>query len=109
MEMTTFAAHNLPRQQGRVLVMLADGKPEKSISREMGIALQTVKGYKSTLFYRLKARNTPSAIAQAFAKGHLKIAPVVLLCVLTGFSGMDERIIRPPRRGRETEIRLEAV
>lgn len=52
----------LSRQQGRVLVLLGQGLPNRAIAEEMGIKEATVKSHVSRLFKRLRVKSRTQAV-----------------------------------------------
>jgi DNA-binding NarL/FixJ family response regulator len=59
-----------PRER-EVLAGLAQGKPNKEIARELGIAEQTVKAMVSQVLLKLGVRNRTEAAISAMERGEL--------------------------------------
>ncbi|HLF70409.1 MAG TPA: response regulator transcription factor, partial [Actinomycetota bacterium] len=63
------AAKNLSQRERDVLQLLAFGKSNKEIARELGIGSQTVKTHVSHIFTKLGAADRTGAVATALRKG----------------------------------------
>jgi two-component system response regulator DevR len=67
--------NNLSRQEGRILALIAEGKTNKEVATEMGLAEKTVKNYLSTVFEKLHVTRRAQAAAlyaEAHARGGTK-------------------------------------
>ena len=62
-------AQNLSQREREVLQLLAYGKSNKEIARELGIGAQTVKTHISHIFGKLGAADRTGAVALALRKG----------------------------------------
>ena len=60
------APTDLTRRQADVLRLMAQGKPNKVISRELGIAAGTVKAHVTALLRALKVNNRTEAVSTMF-------------------------------------------
>lgn len=67
-EYARMAPPDLTRRQADVLRLMAQGKPNKMISRELGIAAGTVKSHVTALLRALKVNNRTEAVS-AMLKG----------------------------------------
>ncbi len=63
----------LSTREIQVLERLALGHPKKQISTELGISTSTIVSHTISIYRKLGATNAPSAIAQAYTRGILKI------------------------------------
>jgi DNA-binding NarL/FixJ family response regulator len=61
----------LTERQRLVLRMIADGKRNKTIARELRISTTTVRDYIERILKNLGATNRPNAVAIAIGKGLL--------------------------------------
>jgi two-component system, NarL family, response regulator DegU len=62
----------LTKRQIQILNLTAQGYCGKQISAELGIDIRTVKIFKTMIFKRLDAQNSPHAVAIAIRKGFIK-------------------------------------
>lgn len=68
----------------QVLRMIAEGKTNAAIGRELGISEQTVKGRVRTLFDDLGARDRAHAVALGYQRGLLSLGNHAPTCPLRG-------------------------
>ncbi len=69
------APPDLTRRQADVLRLMAQGKPNKVISRELGIAAGTVKAHVTALLRALKVNNRTEAVSMMF-KGATPVSSI---------------------------------
>lgn len=62
---------SLSRQEGRILALIAEGKTNKEVASEMGLAEKTVKNYLGTVFEKLHVTRRTQAAA-LYAKTQAK-------------------------------------
>jgi two-component system, NarL family, nitrate/nitrite response regulator NarL len=65
----------LTDRQRLVLRMIAEGKRDKAIARELGISTTTVRDYIERILHNLGAVDRPNAVAIAMRKGLLNNKP----------------------------------
>jgi DNA-binding NarL/FixJ family response regulator len=63
------AEHDLSPQQVRLLALLAEGHSYKSVAREMGISVNTVRGYIRIIYDKLHVHSRSAAVARALRSG----------------------------------------
>jgi len=64
---------SLSRQEGRILALIAEGKTNKGVAHEMGLAEKTVKNYLGTVFEKLHVtRRTQAAALYAKTQSRLE-------------------------------------
>jgi DNA-binding CsgD family transcriptional regulator len=61
-----FASLGLPKQEAAIAGLVMDGRPDKEIAAEMGIALPTVRTYMTRLFRRLHVSGRAGLISALF-------------------------------------------
>jgi DNA-binding NarL/FixJ family response regulator len=64
-------ADHLTRREAEVLLLLARGRSNKEISRELSVGQQTVKTYVSSIFNKLKVQSRTQAAMRAVQNGLL--------------------------------------
>jgi DNA-binding NarL/FixJ family response regulator len=62
----------LSRRELDVITLVADGRTNEQIARQLGISLSTVKAELSALFAKLGATDRASAVALCFRRGILR-------------------------------------
>jgi DNA-binding NarL/FixJ family response regulator len=65
-------ARSLSQREREVLQLLAYGKSNKEIAKELGIGVQTVKTHLSHIFCKLGAADRTAAVAQALRRALVK-------------------------------------
>jgi DNA-binding NarL/FixJ family response regulator len=63
------ADHELSPQQVRLLALLAEGRSYQSVAREMGISINTVRGYVRIVYEKLHVHSRSGAVAEALRSG----------------------------------------
>jgi DNA-binding NarL/FixJ family response regulator len=63
------AEHHLSPQQVRLLALLAEGRSYQSVAREMGISINTVRGYVRIVYEKLHVHSRSGAVAEALRSG----------------------------------------
>jgi DNA-binding NarL/FixJ family response regulator len=63
------AKHDLSPQQIRLLALLAEGRSYQSVAREMGISINTVRGYVRIVYEKLHVHSRSGAVAEALRSG----------------------------------------
>jgi DNA-binding NarL/FixJ family response regulator len=63
------AKHHLSPQQIRLLALLAEGRSYQSVAREMGISINTVRGYVRIVYEKLHVHSRSGAVAEALRSG----------------------------------------
>jgi DNA-binding NarL/FixJ family response regulator len=63
------AEHDLSPQQVRLLALLAEGRSYQSVAREMGISINTVRGYVRIVYEKLHVHSRSGAVAEALRSG----------------------------------------
>lgn len=56
----------LTNQQLKILTLLANGKKESQIAKELNYSIQTIKYHKQEIFKKLNVKNTPDAISKLY-------------------------------------------
>jgi DNA-binding NarL/FixJ family response regulator len=63
------AKADLSPQQVRLLALLAEGRSYQSVAREMGISINTVRGYVRIVYEKLHVHSRSGAVAEALRSG----------------------------------------
>jgi DNA-binding CsgD family transcriptional regulator len=92
----------LPVQQARTLLLVAKGLPQKTIAREMGVALGTVKNTCTELSYKFCTQNMRETVNKAIQQGVLRYMLAALLCITSACSDEVERSFRSTRTVKTT-------
>ncbi|MCH2057910.1 MAG: LuxR C-terminal-related transcriptional regulator [Thalassotalea sp.] len=90
----------LPTQQARTLLFVAQGLPQKRIAQEMSVKVGTVKKYCSDLGFRFNTHTMRETVHQAIKQGVLRYTMCVFLCLLSVANQDVERSYRTIRNIR---------
>lgn len=101
-------ATGLPPRQSQILLTMANGMTQKAAAEALGCKQPSIRNATSALLYKLHAKNSAHAVANAFASGNLKIIKtiavlaVALHTCIAPYTSDDEnqQLIRP--RSRQT-------
>ena len=74
----------LPKRQAEALLHTANGLTRKEAAKLMGCSPQNVAQLIWSVLFKLRARNTPEAIAVAFQKGILRVMCAVMMLSAIG-------------------------
>ena len=100
----------LSKQQISALHWAAVGKTAYETASILGCSQRTVKGYLADLYETFNVSNKAQLIAQAFARGYLRAANLLLLiAVINSSSNINNEQLRARRLRKEHPAFIEIV